>query len=265
MSIHDATARGSRRRKLFAWVVVGVAVVAVLAVIPRLRRPQAPAQSAAAAFPVSVETLKTGAGKVGDLLVTQESMELAEIRVAPADLRVVADKLQVSGVVEAGGDREIKVTPRVAGRIISVSAVVGDTVRAGQTLATMESVELARAQAAYRRATSRLALARDNLKRQRELAKLGVFAKPQVEDARKDVAALQEHTGKPTVYVANEGTAGAFEVRHVTLGVSGDGWREVTAGLEAGERVAVSGTFYLKSEAMKDALSDGCCAAPGGE
>jgi hypothetical protein len=49
-------------------------------------------------------------------------------------------------------------------------------------------------------------------------------------------------------------------VRHVKLGVRGDGWREITAGLAAGERIAAGGTFYLKSEALKSALSDGCCA-----
>ena len=74
--------------------------------------------------------------------------------------------------------------------------------------------------------------------------------------------ALQEHTGRATVYVAGN-KPGLFEIRHVTLGIRGDGWREITAGLSPGERVAVSGTFYLKSEALKSSLSDGCCA-PGG-
>jgi hypothetical protein len=46
----------------------------------------------------------------------------------------------------------------------------------------------------------------------------------------------------------------------VTLGVRGDGWREVATELKAGERLAVNGTFYLKSEALKSELSDGCCA-----
>ncbi|MEW6278142.1 MAG: efflux RND transporter periplasmic adaptor subunit, partial [Candidatus Eremiobacterota bacterium] len=70
--------------------------------------------------------------------------------------------------------------------------------------------------------------------------------------------ALQEHTGRPTLYVATGGP-GSFEVRHVVLGEQGDGWREVADGLKPGERLAVSGTFYLKSEALKSSLSDGCC------
>jgi hypothetical protein len=43
--------------------------------------------------------------------------------------------------------------------------------------------------------------------------------------------------------------------------VRGPGWREVTEGLEAGEKIAVAGTFFLKSEAMKSSLSDACCSA----
>jgi cobalt-zinc-cadmium efflux system membrane fusion protein len=72
--------------------------------------------------------------------------------------------------------------------------------------------------------------------------------------------ALQEHTGKPTVYVVKDGLFGGFEVRHVQLGVKGDSWREVSSGLKAGEKIAVNGTFYLKSEALKSSLSDACCA-----
>ena len=46
----------------------------------------------------------------------------------------------------------------------------------------------------------------------------------------------------------------------MTLGAEGEDWREVAEGLNPGERIATQGTFYLKSEALKSALSDGCCA-----
>jgi cobalt-zinc-cadmium efflux system membrane fusion protein len=75
--------------------------------------------------------------------------------------------------------------------------------------------------------------------------------------------ALQEHQGKATVYVLLPSPPGSFQVRHVSLGISGDGWREISQGLTAGEPIAVNGTFYLKSEALKSQLSDGCCAPPG--
>src|SRR4051812_8204728 len=43
--------------------------------------------------------------KVGDLTITQEAMELAEIKLAPAGRRLVSEKLVVGGTIEAGGDR----------------------------------------------------------------------------------------------------------------------------------------------------------------
>lgn len=76
-------------------------------------------------------------------------------------------------------------------------------------------------------------------------------------------SALQDHQGKPTVYVTPDGKPTHFEVRHVTLGESASGVHEITGGLKPGERIAVNGTFYLKSEALKSQLSDGCCAVPG--
>lgn len=129
--------------------------------------------------------------KAGDLVVTDEAMQLAEIKIAPAGRRLVADKLAVSGTIEAGGDRLAKITPRVAGKVVSVSAVAGDAVGAGQTLARIESTELAQAQAAYQNAASRVAVARNNLQRQRKLAELGAFGRPKVEEAQRSGIASQ--------------------------------------------------------------------------
>ena len=47
---------------------------------------------------------------------------------------------------------------------------------------------------------------------------------------------------------------GRFESRRVRTGRKGDGFVEVLDGLSAGESVAVSGTFVLKSEASKESL-----------
>ena len=47
---------------------------------------------------------------------------------------------------------------------------------------------------------------------------------------------------------------GRFESRRVRTGRKGDGFVEILDGLSAGESVAVSGTFVLKSEASKESL-----------
>lgn len=81
-----------------------------------------------------------------------------------------------------------------------------------------------------------------------------------VAEAREAVAvragAVQRVDGKPVVFVARE-EGKAFEVREVQLGIAADGWVAVVFGLDAGEPVAVSGTFLLKSEAEKEKIGEG--------
>ena len=58
--------------------------------------------------------------------------------------------------------------------------------------------------------------------------------------------AVQTVDGRPSVFVA--GSAGRFTPRAVQLGKEERGQVEVTDGLAAGDRIAVKGTFALKSE-----------------
>ncbi|MBM3499520.1 MAG: efflux RND transporter periplasmic adaptor subunit [Armatimonadetes bacterium] len=188
---HAVKAPGVRRA---AVLISGVVLLTAGFVATRHLRRQEPKAPPPVGYEVPPEVLRTGAGKVGDLLVNEEAMQLAGIKIAPADTRIEPETLPVSGVIEAGGDREVKVTPRAPGTLVSVAVVVGEPVRAGQTLARLESLELARAQAEYRQARARVALAKENLKRQRKLAELGAFTEPTVEEARRDSAAAEGET-----------------------------------------------------------------------
>jgi cobalt-zinc-cadmium efflux system membrane fusion protein len=58
--------------------------------------------------------------------------------------------------------------------------------------------------------------------------------------------AVQHIDGRPTVFIAE--AAGRFRPRTVVPGVTADGTTEVKSGLRAGERIAVGGSFLLKSE-----------------
>lgn len=61
------------------------------------------------------------------------------IRVAPAAAGVIADEHEVQGLLTPVDGRAAQVSARYPGPVRSLSANVGDTVRAGQTLATVES------------------------------------------------------------------------------------------------------------------------------
>ncbi|MBX3172338.1 MAG: efflux RND transporter periplasmic adaptor subunit [Candidatus Eremiobacteraeota bacterium] len=137
---------------------------------------------ASTASPLAVP--ENAAGKAGDVAINAEAMKLAEIQVAPARLRSVEDRLTVSGSIQSGGDQLAKVTPKVAGKVIQLLVQPGDSVAPGQTLAILESAELAQVQADYKAALAESRAQHSNLARQRQLAKLGQFARPPLEETR---------------------------------------------------------------------------------
>lgn len=67
-------------------------------------------------------------------------------------------------------------------------------------------------------------------------------------------SAVQQSKDGPIVFVEEPG--GVFRAIHVGLGDERDGRVEVREGLSAGQRVAVDGTFLLKSELQKAALAE---------
>lgn len=229
----------NKKRALVLGGVIGALLLGGFAA-SRFRR--APAPTATVQAP---ERLVADVGKVGDLVITSEAMELAEIKLTTAGIRTVSEKLAVSGSIEASNDRMVKVTPRVAGKVAAVYAVAGDAVRAGQTLAILESSELAQAQAAYRQAGARVALGGNNLARQRKLANLGVFSQPRAEEARKEVIAAQGEVNATLREVA-AAKSGVVEARGDKAALLGE-----IAAAESEVAAAQSAVAGTKSETAK--------------
>jgi hypothetical protein len=61
--------------------------------------------------------------------------------------------------------------------------------------------------------------------------------------------AVQELKGKRVVFVPR--SDGGFDVREVTVGASIGDDIEIVAGLKAGESIVTSGSFTLKSQAVR--------------
>ncbi|WP_341918539.1 efflux RND transporter periplasmic adaptor subunit [Hydrocarboniphaga effusa] len=70
-----------------------------------------------------------------------EARRAAKLAIAPAAPGTLRETLQLYGVVRPNAERIRSVTARFPGVVRSVAAKVGDTVRQGQTLATVESNE----------------------------------------------------------------------------------------------------------------------------
>ena len=69
-------------------------------------------------------------------------------------------------------------------------------------------------------------------------------------------AAIQRLGERAIVFIADEKEPGHFKVREVELGGESNGYRVITNGLKAGERVVTKGGFTLKSQLQKGELGE---------
>ena len=140
--------------------------------------------------------------------ISAEAQKIAGIESAPASMRTMQDSLTVPGVVTSPTKSRAVVTPPVSGRLIRLSAQLGDVVRQGQTLAVIESSELAQAWQAIAEAQrsrdaasaeldqarseailadAKLQSARAGLARQIEFAKAGAFSQAPLQQAQSEL------------------------------------------------------------------------------
>jgi len=115
---------------------------------------------------------KTGQARAGDndkthgeIKLSAEERKTAGIAVETAKPQPVSGSISMTATIRANQDRIAHVGPRVEGRIVAVSANLGDRVKTGQTLATLDSLELGEANSTYLQALSAHRVAQSELKR----------------------------------------------------------------------------------------------------
>jgi len=123
----------------------------------------------------------------GVVVLSQEKQKASGIELHRVSLESVSIPLSTTAVIELNADKVSKVSPRVTGRIVSVMASQGDRVKAGQSLALLDSVELDQAWAEYIKAKARLELAQKNLKREETLFEKKVSPEKDVLKARQEL------------------------------------------------------------------------------
>lgn len=100
--------------------------------------------------------------------------------VASAEKKRLGGVIGATGKVEANADRIAHVSPRISGKIVAVKASLGDSVSAGQSLATLDSVELGEALSRYHQSKTRLALAQSNMDRIKNLVEKKIAARKDI-------------------------------------------------------------------------------------
>jgi membrane fusion protein, heavy metal efflux system len=122
------------------------------------------------------------------LLIPEKSPLRRSLAVAPVAEQSVTVPFTLPAVVEADPARLVKVMPPLAGRIVRLNKQLGDQVKAGDVLFTIDSPDFAQANADAAKARAALTLASHGLERQRELDKSDLAVRRDLEQAQSDYA-----------------------------------------------------------------------------
>lgn len=132
-----------------------------------------------------------GHGEAGSVKMTAEVQKQNGVVVAAAKKHRIAGTISATGKVEANADRIAHVSPRIPGKIVAVKASLGNSVAAGQALATIDSVELGEALNRYHQSKTKLELAQSNMERIRNLVEKKIAARKDILQAETDYKTAQ--------------------------------------------------------------------------
>jgi cobalt-zinc-cadmium efflux system membrane fusion protein len=150
---------------------------------------------------------------VPDASPLRKALQVAVVREQP-----VQRAITVPGAVEADPARLIKVVPPVSGRIDKLYKRLGDTVKVGDPLFTLDSADLSQAWSDAGKAQAALTLAQRNLARQQELSRAEIAAKKDLQQAESDQAQALSEAQRTRSRLAQLGTAwGQGSGRQYTL------------------------------------------------
>ena len=82
----------------------------------------------------------------GIVKLTMEQMEIAGIIVKPLQLQTIQSIVKAPGEVAFNTYKTVAITPRITAQLVKRHVVLGETVKKGQAIATLSSVEMAEAQ-----------------------------------------------------------------------------------------------------------------------
>ncbi len=155
--------------------------------------------------------------------MTQAEITAAGVKTEAVTTTAVVVNDDLPGTIEAQSDALVIVNARAGGIVESLALDVGDHVKVGQKLATIRSLVLADAQAAYRRAAEGSKYAATALERSENLKREGVISQRRLEadqlEAREKKLALEEATGR--IRILGGGTNDVSGVTAITSPIEG--------------------------------------------
>ena len=186
--------RRTTTRYALGGTVAGVALLSAALVLgrPGLGLSVARAAPADKSGQAAADTSPAGQGseKAHDPLAA-DSVELSEaqtrgIKVGPVEYRVFPIQNQAIGSIDFNEDLQVQVFTPYQGRIVTLSAKVGDDVKKGQTLFTIDSADLLQAESTLISAEGVLRLTSRALARAKELYAVNGIAQKDYDQAISD-------------------------------------------------------------------------------
>lgn len=123
----------------------------------------------------------------GIVTLSQERQKSSGIEVKKVAMEEAAVPISATAVIEMNMDKAAKISPRVTGKAVKINVSQGDKVKAGQTLAYLDSVELDQIWSDYRKAKGKVELARKNLQREETLFQKKISPEKDVLKARQEL------------------------------------------------------------------------------
>ncbi|PJG45759.1 efflux transporter periplasmic adaptor subunit [Sphingobium sp. LB126] len=221
------------RNRLYAGAAIGLVAAAALGFgAARLTKSSTPVQTTeaeATAKPSNVVTLPP------------QAIAASRIAVAPAASGELDAAILSSATVEATPDAEAVLTARAPGTVMRIFVRLGDPVKAGQTLALVESRDASQIAADRAAASARVSLASRQLARERTLFDQGVSPRADFETAQANLTVAEADASRATA------AAGAARVsadgRSVAV-VSPVSGRVTSAGANLGRFVAAETELF---------------------
>ncbi|MGE5808967.1 MAG: efflux RND transporter periplasmic adaptor subunit [Nitrospirota bacterium] len=120
--------------------------------------------------------------------LSAEAQKTAGITVRTAAPESLSAPIEATAAVELNGDKVANVSARTSGRLVRITALQGDVVKANQPLAYFDSPELGQAWAEYSKAKGRVEASRKNVSREETLFEKKISPEKDVIRARQELA-----------------------------------------------------------------------------
>jgi cobalt-zinc-cadmium efflux system membrane fusion protein len=163
-----------------------VASLLIIAACSGRSRDEKPAEKAAAAAPPQTSGTAGAAASTAPAYFSVPEEQLSHLEIAPVKRTAFAMNLKGTGTVDWDNDHTTQAITQVSGPITRILVDFGTQVTAGQPLLYVASPDITGAFSTYRKAVNRLALAKQNLERSRDLLEHKAIAQRDFEQVQAD-------------------------------------------------------------------------------